>query len=72
VCIFVSIDQYFKKFDISHFCKEQNLEIYANKLETETTNLVILSLYRALSGYSLPVTYNLSYTVNFATRIQSD
>jgi hypothetical protein len=49
VFIFVRKDHCFNKIDIYHFCKEQNLEIYANQLEIETTNLVILSLYRAPS-----------------------
>jgi hypothetical protein len=50
VCIFVKKDQHFNKIDISHHCKEQNLEICAIQLVTKTANLIILSLYRAPSG----------------------
>jgi hypothetical protein len=46
VCIFVKKDQYFNKTDISHHCKEQDLEICAIQLKTKTSNLIILSLYR--------------------------
>jgi hypothetical protein len=45
VCIFVEKDQCFNKTDISHHCKEQDLEICAVQLETKTSNLIILSLY---------------------------
>jgi hypothetical protein len=38
------------KIDISQHCKEQDLEIYAIQLETKTSNLIILSLYKAPSG----------------------
>jgi hypothetical protein len=50
VCIFVKKEQCFNKIDISHHCKEQNLEICAVQLETKTTNFIILSLYGAPSG----------------------
>jgi hypothetical protein len=49
VCIFVKKDQCFKKIDISYHCKEQDLEICAIQLETKSSNLIILSLYRAPS-----------------------
>jgi hypothetical protein len=38
VCIFVRKDQCFNKTDISHHCKEQDLEICAIQLETKTVN----------------------------------
>jgi hypothetical protein len=47
---FVKKDQCFKKIDISHHSKEQDLEICAIQLETKSSNLIILSLYRAPSG----------------------
>jgi hypothetical protein len=50
VCIFLNKDQCFNKTDISHHCKEQDLEIYAVQLETKTSNLITLSLYRAHTG----------------------
>jgi hypothetical protein len=50
VCIFVKKDQCFKKNYISHHCKEHDLEICAIQLETESSNFIILSLYRAPSG----------------------
>jgi hypothetical protein len=50
VCIFVKKDQCFNNTDISHHCKEQDLEICAVQLDTETSNLITLSLYRAPSG----------------------
>jgi hypothetical protein len=50
VCIFIKKDQCFNKIDISHHCKEQDLEIYAVQLETIACNLIILSLYGAPSG----------------------
>jgi DNA-binding transcriptional MocR family regulator len=50
VLIFVKKDQHFNKIDISHHCKEQDLEIYAIQLVTKTANLIILSMYRAPSG----------------------
>jgi exonuclease III len=114
VCIFAKKDQYFNKIDISHLCKEQDLEICAIQLVTKSTNLIISNMYRAPSedineflkrldtilkylyspksefiicgditvNYlkdnnrkqqinSLLKTYNLSHTVNFATRVQN-
>jgi hypothetical protein len=50
VCIFVKKNQCFNKTGISHHCKEQNLEICAIQLDTKTSNLIILSLYKAPSG----------------------
>jgi hypothetical protein len=50
VCIFAKTDQYFNKIDISHLCKEQDLEICAIQLVTKSANLIILSMYRAPSG----------------------
>jgi hypothetical protein len=47
---FAKKDQYFNKNDISHLCKEQDLEICAIQLVTKSTNLIILSMYRAPSG----------------------
>jgi exonuclease III len=50
VCIFVEKDQCFNKTDISQHSKEQDFEICAIQLETKTSNIIILSLYRAPSG----------------------
>jgi hypothetical protein len=50
VCIFAKKDQHFNKTDISHHCKEQELEICANQLVTKTANLIILSMCRVPSG----------------------
>jgi hypothetical protein len=50
VLIFVNKDQRFNKIDISHHCKEHNLEICAVLLETKACNLIILSLYRTPLG----------------------
>jgi hypothetical protein len=50
VCIFVKKDQCLNKIDISHHCTEQDMEICAIQLEIKTSNLIILSLYRAPSG----------------------
>jgi exonuclease III len=50
VCNFVKKDQHFDKIDISHHCKQLDLEICAIELITKTANLIILSIYRAPSG----------------------
>jgi hypothetical protein len=42
---------YFSKIDISHNCKEKVLEIWAVEVETKASKLIILSLYRAPTGY---------------------
>jgi hypothetical protein len=44
VYIFIEKDKCFNKTDISHHCKEMDLEICAIQLETKTSNLIILSL----------------------------
>jgi hypothetical protein len=44
VCIFVRTGKHFSKIDISYHSKEQDFEIYAIKLVTKTSNLIILSL----------------------------
>jgi hypothetical protein len=50
VFIFIKTAHSFNKTDISHHCKERDLEICAVQLETKAHNLIILSLYRAPSG----------------------
>jgi hypothetical protein len=50
VCIFVKRVHCSNKIDISHHCKEQDLEICAVQLQTKTCNLNIPSLYRSSSG----------------------
>jgi hypothetical protein len=50
VCIFVRTDQQFSIIYTSHHSKEQDFEICAIQLITKTSNLIILSLYRAPSG----------------------
>jgi hypothetical protein len=48
--IFVRTDQHFSKIDIYHHCKGQDFEISAVQLVSKTSNLIVLSLYRAPSG----------------------
>jgi exonuclease III len=114
VCIFVCKDLNVNKIDISHNCREKDLEICAVELETEALKLIVLSVYRAPTGdfnqflkklddtlkylhkpktefllcgdinidyllesnrkkhlSSLLTTYNLSHSVDFATRMQN-
>jgi hypothetical protein len=50
-CVYFCLkNQCFNKIDISHHCKEQDLETCGVQLETKTSNFIILSLYRAPSG----------------------
>ena len=50
MCIFVRKDLNFNKIDISHTCREKDLEICAVELEIETSKLIVLSIYRAPTG----------------------
>jgi len=50
VCILVSEDQSFNKIDTLLHCTEQTVEVCAVKLETKSSNLHILVLYRAPSA----------------------
>jgi hypothetical protein len=50
VCIFVRKDHCFSKIDISQQGRGHDLDICAIQLDTETANLLILSLYKAPSG----------------------
>jgi hypothetical protein len=50
VCIFVKKDECFNKIDISRYFTEQDLEMCAVQLETKTSKLIILGLYRSPSG----------------------
>jgi hypothetical protein len=52
VCIFFSFrkDLYFRNFNISHNCKENDLEICAVELYTRSSKLIILNLYREPTG----------------------
>ena len=50
MCIFVRIELHFSTINISHNCKGKHLEICAIKLETKSTALIILRLYRATTG----------------------
>jgi hypothetical protein len=47
LCIFVCKDLYFSKINISHNCKEKDLEICAIKLGTKPSKLIIINLSRA-------------------------
>jgi hypothetical protein len=38
------------KIDISHNCREKDLEICAVELETEASKLIVLSIYRVPTG----------------------
>jgi hypothetical protein len=48
VCIFVTEDQICNKIDTS-YCAEQTSEVCATELETKSSNLRILALFRAPS-----------------------
>jgi hypothetical protein len=48
--IFVMKDQCFSNTDISHHCKEQDLEICIIQMETKASRLIMLSLCTASSG----------------------
>jgi len=48
VCIFVRKDMNIKKIDISHNCREKDLEICAVELETEASKLIVLSVIEFL------------------------
>jgi hypothetical protein len=50
---------YFSKTDISHNCKEKDLEICAIKLDTKSFKLIILSLHE-----QLPTLINFFITIN--------
>jgi hypothetical protein len=45
--ILLRTDHYFSKIDISHRCKEQDFEIRAIQLETETSNLIYIKLVQS-------------------------
>jgi len=49
VCIFVTEDKSFNKIDILLHCAEQTLEVCAIELETKSSNLRMVALYRAPS-----------------------
>jgi hypothetical protein len=50
VCIFIREDQSFNKTDTSLHSAEQSLEVCAIELETKSSNLRMLALYRAHSA----------------------
>jgi len=50
VCIFVHKGLNINKIDISHVCKEKDLEICAVELETKASKLIVLSIYRVPIG----------------------
>ena len=50
MCIFIRKDLCFSKISISCQCKDKDLEICAIELETKSSKLIILSLYRAPAG----------------------
>jgi hypothetical protein len=49
-CIFVCEDMNVYKINITHKCRKKDLEICAVEIETETSKLIVLSLYRAPTG----------------------
>jgi hypothetical protein len=65
VCIFVSKDLHWSKLNISHNCKEKDLEICAVELETKSFKLIILSLHRASTGDFKPSIMNLDDTLKY-------
>ena len=50
MCIFIPTDMNVNKIDISHNCRQKDLGICAVELETEASELIVLSLYRAPTG----------------------
>jgi exonuclease III len=50
VCIFIRDNIQFSQVDTIQYCKDQDLEIAAIKLKLETTNVIVLCLYRAPVG----------------------
>jgi len=44
----VFVYSYFSETDISHNCKEKDLEIFAIELDTKSSKLIILSLHKHL------------------------
>jgi len=52
VCNFVTEDLSFNKIDILLYCAEQTSEVCAVELETESSHVRILALYRAPSANS--------------------
>jgi hypothetical protein len=65
MCIFVRTDQNFSKIDIPHHCKEQDFEICTIQLVTKTSNLIILILYGASSGYLIEFLRRLDATLKY-------
>jgi exonuclease III len=57
VCIFVHKKLTFSNVNLNEFCKQQDLEVCAVKLQFPFGNICILSIYRAPSG-------NFSYFLN--------
>ena len=57
--IFVCKDLYFAKINISHNFKEKDLETCASELETKSSKLIILSLYRVPTGDFIKFVKNL-------------
>jgi hypothetical protein len=51
VCVFVRKDLYFSAINISHNCRDKDLEICAIELEAKSSKLIIFSLYRVPTGY---------------------
>jgi hypothetical protein len=50
VCIFVREDVNVNKINITHKCREKDLEVCAVEIETEASKLIVLSLYKAPTG----------------------
>jgi hypothetical protein len=50
VCIFVCEDMNVNKINITHKCREKDLENCAVEIEVEALKLIVLSLYRAPTG----------------------
>jgi len=50
VCIFVRNNLNYTNIDLSVYCKNQDIEICALKLELTLTNLRIMTVYRAPTG----------------------
>jgi exonuclease III len=72
VCIFVREDQSFKKTDTLLHCAQQTLEVCVIELETKSSNLRILALYRAPSANSNQFIERLDDTLKYLHKLKSE
>jgi exonuclease III len=78
VCIFVHEDFEFSTISLDKYCKEKDIEVCAVKLNTHSTKLIILAIYRSPSGNfnnflkNLDSALNMCYSNNFEFVICGD